>query len=64
MNVHAAHTILLVSFWISVFGGAIRLLCLTVSEYPRSLTYARWEDALSILGSVAWGLWLGITLWS
>lgn len=54
-------TVILVSMYSSLFGVATRLLMLSVANYPRTLTYKRWEDALSIVYGLAWAaccIWL------
>lgn len=56
-------TILLTSFWLSVVGGSVKLLCLAIANYPRVIKHSRVEDAISLACSVGWCVWLGWTLW-
>lgn len=46
-----------VSMWASIFSLAVKLLCLSFADYPRTLKFARWEDALSVAGLFAWVAW-------
>ena len=46
-----------VNFWISAVGVLLRLVTLSIAEYPVTLKYQRWEHALSVVSYTAWVIW-------
>lgn len=42
---------------ITTFRVILRLLDIAIGDYPRTVTWSRAEDVLSLLISVAFGIW-------
>jgi hypothetical protein len=54
---------LIVFFWWCALSVLGRFLCLTFGEYPRTVNYERWHDAINVLLNAAFSVWLGWLLW-
>lgn len=51
------------SFWLGIIGMFIRLLLMTLSEYPRTKKESLSGDIATFLFMLVFVIWAGIVLW-
>lgn len=56
--------IVIVVFWSCCFGALVKLVNLVIMPYPRTFSFARWEDGLTLALSIGAAVRVGWLLWS